>query len=85
VTTTKTITFTWQAGAGGTPDGYNLALDGEVVTTTSTSLSTDLTLGLHSWTVRAYNAGSYSNWASARMLERIKYSIYLPVVQRSYP
>ena len=85
VTTTQAITFAWQSGAGGTPDGYNLNLDGEVLTTTATTLSTDLPVGLHSWTVRAYNAGGYSDWASARTIERISHWVYLPVVLRNYP
>jgi hypothetical protein len=85
VTTTQAITFTWQAGAGETPAGYNLELDGKVVTTTATSWSTDLTLGVHAWTVRAYNAGGTSDWASARTIERIRYRLYLPLVQRKHP
>jgi hypothetical protein len=85
VTTTQAITFAWQSGAGGTPDGYNLNLDGEVLTTTATTLSTDLSVGLHSWTVRAYNAGGYSDWASARTIERISHWVYLPVVLCNYP
>jgi hypothetical protein len=85
VTTTQAITFTWQAGAGGTPAGYNLEIDGEVLTTTATSWSTDLSFGLHAWTVRAYNAGGTSDWASVRTIERIRYRLYLPLVQREHP
>jgi hypothetical protein len=85
VTTTQAITFTWQAGAGGTPAGYNLDIDGQVVTTTATSWSADLSFGLHAWTVRAYNAGGTSDWASARTIERIRYRLHLPLVQREQP
>jgi len=85
VTTTQTIAFSWQEGSGGIPAGYNLKIDGEVLTTTATTLSTELSIGLHSWTVRAYNVSGYSDWASARTVERISYWVYLPVIQRNHP
>jgi hypothetical protein len=85
VTTTQAINLTWQAGVGEPPDGYNLMLDGEVITTTDTTSPTVLSLGLHTWTVRAYNTSGYSDWASARTIERIRYRIYLPLVQRGQP
>lgn len=85
VTTTQTITFSWQAGAGETPDGYNLRLDEQVITTTDTTSSTGLSLGLHTWTVRAYNSAGTSDWANTRTIERIRYRIYLPLVQREHP
>ncbi len=85
VTTTQTINFTWQAGAGEPPDGYNLMLDGEVIPTTDTTVSRDLSFGVHTWTVRAYNDLGSSDWAAARTIERIRYRIYLPLVLRALP
>lgn len=64
VTATQAITFVWQAGAGPPPDGYNLNLDGTVITTTGTTSATVLSLGVHTWTVRAYNATGYSDWVT---------------------
>ena len=64
VTTTQEITFTWQAGVGPSPEGYNLSLDGSVVTTTNTTWATVLSAGIHTWTVRAYTSVEYSDWVS---------------------
>jgi hypothetical protein len=85
VTTTQAITFTWQGGAGEPPDGYNLMLDGEMISTTDTASPTVLSLGVHTWTVRAYNVAGTSDWAAARTVERIRYRIYLPLVEREHP
>jgi len=66
VTTTQALTLRWQpATTGGTPDGYNVQVDGAIVTTTETVSTTWLTVGAHTWTVRAFNAGGYSDWAAA--------------------
>ncbi len=83
VTTTQAITLTWQAGPGDPPIGYNLLLDGELVTTSATFSATILPFGVHTWTVRAYNAEGYSNWANpAWTVEIIQHRIYLPIVLR---
>jgi hypothetical protein len=89
VTTNQTITFTWQAGVGSTPDGYHLELDGAVFSTTNTTSSTVLSLGVHTWTVRAYNGAGYSAWAPAWTVtvqkEEEMFIIYLPLVLRQGP
>jgi dienelactone hydrolase len=64
VTTTRAITFEWQVDAGAAPGGYNVWVDGRVVTTTKTTSPTALSMGVHTWTVRAYDATGYSEWAS---------------------
>jgi hypothetical protein len=81
-------TFTWQAGEGVTPDGYNLDLDGVVITTTGTTTSAVLAVGPHTWTVRAFNAIGYSDWAdpswSIEVLDPY-YHVYLPLTLRQQP
>jgi hypothetical protein len=64
VTTSQAITFAWTAGAGTSPEGYNLKLDETVITTTGTTSPTILSLGVHTWTVRAYDASGYSDWTT---------------------
>ncbi len=84
VTTGHAITFSWQAGPGLAPDGYNMRLDNEVITTTATTSPTLLALGVHTWTVRAYNTDGHSAWASQwniNILESV-YNTYLPLVLR---
>jgi uncharacterized repeat protein (TIGR01451 family) len=71
VTTTNNVTLMWQAGAGGTPSGYNVQLDGATITTTGTTSATLLSVGVYTWTVRAYNAGGYSGWAAPWTVEII--------------
>ncbi len=65
LTTTQTITLAWEAGTGGTPLGYNVQVDSATITTTQTTSSTILSLGTHTWSVRAYNANGYSDWTTA--------------------
>jgi hypothetical protein len=69
ITTTQQITLSWEAGAGGLPDGYNLELDGVVYTTTATMTSTWFDLGVHTWRVRAFNILGYSEYSDAWMFE----------------
>ena len=83
VTTTQAITLAWQAGMGAAPEGYNLELDGLVITTTETTSPTILSLGVHTWTVRAYNAAGASDWAVPWTLEVRVFRVYLPLVLRS--
>jgi hypothetical protein len=88
VTTTQALTFSWAAGTGATPDGYNLGVDGAVITTTAQSWATVLPLGIHTWTVRAYNGDGYSAWVSPAWTVEIvnsRHYIYLPLVVRSQP
>ena len=69
VTTTQTLTFTWEPRSKGGPvDGYNLKVDGTIFTTTDTISPTILAYGEHTWTVRAYNTSGYSPWASPRWM-----------------
>ena len=82
ITTTQAITFAWQASAGAAPTGYNLELDGVVITTTGTTSATILSVGVHTWTVRDYNIAGASEWATPWTVEVRHYHIYLPLVQR---
>jgi hypothetical protein len=69
VTTTQTVSFTWHLGGGGLPDGYDFELDGVAASTTATGTTRLLPIGVHTWTVRAFNAGGVSDWAQARTVE----------------
>jgi hypothetical protein len=82
LTTTRQVTFTWAAGAGAMPEGYTLRLDGTLLTTTHAMTSTLLSTGLHTWTVRAYNANGLSNWADTWNIEIVSFTLYLPLVLR---
>jgi dienelactone hydrolase len=85
ITTTQAITFAWQASAGAAPTGYNVQLDGRVIITTGTTSATILSLGVHTWTVRAYNTTGPSEWATQWTIEVRRYDIYLPLVRRGPP
>jgi len=81
VTTTTTLTFTWQAGPGGTPDGYNLELDGTVITTTAPLYTTTLAVGDHTWSVRAYNAAGYTAYSESwTVTVQEVHWVFLPLV-----
>jgi hypothetical protein len=82
-TTTATITLTWTAGPGGTPDGYNVELDGTVITTTGTVLTATLDSGPHAWRVRAFNLAGYSGYSDPWMVT-VAYRVYLPLVARGF-
>ena len=69
VTTSHAITLSWQAGDGAFPAGYNVWLGGKVITTAETTSPSVLALGVHTWTVRAYNVAGYSDWASPWSVE----------------
>ncbi len=81
ITGTQEITFTWQAGTGGAPDGYNLELDGAVYTTTGTALPLTLDAGAHLWRVRAFNRAGYSNYSNTWSVT-VVYRVYLPLIVR---
>jgi len=77
------VALTWQAGAGLAPDGYELEVDGAVVTTTQqTSWSGLLGIGPHTWRVRAYNLAGYTDYTEAWSLF-VGYQMYLPLVTRN--
>jgi predicted phage tail protein len=57
--------MTWEAGAGGLADGYNLELDGSVYTTTETFKVLTLDAGIHNWRVRAFNVWGASDYTDA--------------------
>jgi hypothetical protein len=82
ITSTHQIAFTWQAGAGGLPDGYNLEMDGTVITTTGTSWPAILDSGIHTWRVRAFNLAGYSDYTAPWSL-LVSYRVYLPIVARN--
>jgi hypothetical protein len=84
VTTTHPITFVWQAGAGSAPTGYNVQVDGSIITTTNPTSATVLSKGVHTWTVRAYNATGYSAWVSPTWTITVQgYRVFLPLVQKN--
>jgi hypothetical protein len=82
ITATHDITFTWEAGSGGAPAGYNLELDGQVLTTTATTSPAMLAAGAHTWRVRAFNVAGYSNYSDAWSLT-IAHRVYLPLLLRN--
>jgi hypothetical protein len=84
VTTTQGITFTWAPGDGDSPEGYNLELDGVVITTPGTTSATMLAVGDHTWRVRAFNVAGHSDYSDAWMVtvQQGSYLIYLPVMVR---
>lgn len=84
VTAERVITFTWVPAATGIPPTvYNLKLDGSTVVTTTTTVSpTILSIGVHIWTVRAYNDFGHSDWAQAWQVEIVPHRIHLPLVLR---
>ncbi len=79
VTAAQPVTLTWQAGAGFSPETYDLELDGVIVTTAGTSWTGPLDPGPHTWRVRAYNLAGYSDYTEAWGLI-VAYRLYLPVV-----
>jgi hypothetical protein len=87
VTTTQSITLSWQpATTGGLSDGYNVRVDGATLTTTATMSATWLAVGAHPWTVRAFNADGYSDWAAVWTVtveSAAPSTIYLPLVLRN--
>jgi len=83
VTTTTALTFTWQAGAGAAPDGYNIELDGTVITTTEPLYAATLTAGAHTWRVRAFAAAGYTDYTAAWTLTVQEfYRVFLPLVTK---
>jgi hypothetical protein len=82
VTTTAALALAWEVGTGGMPDGYNLELDGTVITTTGSIYSATLSLGAHTWRVRAYNAAGYTPYTAAWTVtvQAASYRVFLPVV-----
>jgi hypothetical protein len=84
ITTTYAITLAWQAGIGGTPTGYHVDVDGAIFTVTGTTSPTVLSTGVHTWTVRAFNSGGHSDWATPWTVEVTVYRIALPLVMRNF-
>jgi hypothetical protein len=80
VTTTRHITFAWTAEVGETADGYNLELDGDVITTTASMSATVLSYGVHTWTVQAYNVTGPSGWAEPSTVQVSPHRVHLPLV-----
>ena len=80
-TTTGTLTFTWEAGAGGVPDGYNIELDGHIYTTTAPFYAANLGPGPHTWRVRAYNLAGHSDYSDPWAVT-VAYRVYLPVIPK---
>jgi hypothetical protein len=79
----QTVTFTWQAGPGGKPAGYDLELDGAVITTTEPTYVTTLGPGQHTWRVRAFNSLGYSDYAAPWTVV-VKTFVYLPLMMRNH-
>ncbi len=72
ITKTLTLTFDWEAGAGGVPDFYQLEIDGTTAySPTQSNQVVSLAVGEHSWRVRASKQGYYSAWSTAWSLEII--------------
>jgi hypothetical protein len=77
------VTFVWEdSGGGDAPTGYVFMLDGTVVftfTTPVTSVTIDLEPGLHTWSVAAVNAAGQSEFAVAWEVN-VLYNTFLPLV-----
>jgi hypothetical protein len=66
--------------------GYNVRVDGTLYTTTATALSTPgLSVGSHTWDVRAFDAaGNVSSWSQAAIFATNPFLVYLPLIMRDY-
>jgi hypothetical protein len=72
--------LSWQVGAGSTADGYNVDVDGTIITTTQSFSVVVLPVGSHTWTVRAYNVADYSAWAVPWSITVNPDHVYLPLI-----
>lgn len=82
ISTTNSIALAWQIAAGGTPGGYNVDLNGSIITTTNLISSVVLPHGTYTWTVRAFNVTGYSGWAAPWSFTILQPRLYLPLVLR---
>jgi hypothetical protein len=83
VTFTHDITLVWTESFGAM--GYHVLLDGgDVVTTSNTTLQTQMSTGIHTWTVRAFNSAGASPWAAPWALEVATHELFLPLVVRAF-
>jgi len=76
------IDLQWQIGAGGTPAGYNVDVNGSIITTTSPVSTVVLSPGTYTWTVRAFNVTGYSAWATAWSFKILQPRLFLPLIMR---
>jgi hypothetical protein len=77
--------FVWTGG--GNPAGFIIELDGITRTLNSPQLSATLvmTVGLHSWRVRAFDAASnQSAWSERGVFTTTEYRTYLPTILKDY-
>ena len=72
ITSTQSIVLTWQAGQGAIPTGYRVNVDGTILTVTATTSPVVLPLGIHTWTVQAFNEAGASPWAAPRTVTVIE-------------
>lgn len=75
---TTAVNLHWQAGNDVT--GYNVNVDGNIITTTGVTSITQLALGTHTWTVRAYNDAGYSAWAAPWSFTLVPPRLSLPLI-----
>jgi photosystem II stability/assembly factor-like uncharacterized protein len=80
ITTSHQVILSWQVGAGSTADGYNVDVDGTIITTTQSFSVVVLPVGSHTWTVRAYNVADYSAWAVPWSITVNPDHVYLPLI-----
>jgi hypothetical protein len=75
------VTFQWNPSLNGpTPQGYHLMVDGGLVTTTlDTSYALSLPIGVHTWTVTAFNA-SGASLAGADWTFVVPKKMYFPLI-----
>jgi hypothetical protein len=86
ITSARRITLEWQAETNDQFIGYNVSVGEVIVTTTRIISPIELSLGIHTWTVRAFNTAGYSAWANVWSLEIISMHdqrVYLPLVIKS--
>jgi hypothetical protein len=82
VTAANALDLMWQIGAGGTPAGYNVDVNGSIITTTNPVSAAVLSPGTYTWTVRAFNGTGYSAWAAPWSFKALQPRIFLPLVTR---
>jgi len=66
--------------------GYNVRVDGALYTTTATAMPVPgLSVGSHTWDVRAFDAaGNASGWSQAATFATNPFLVYLPLIMRDY-
>ena len=68
----RSVTFSWRAGQGAVPAGYNLVVDSIPYSTAATNMELSLNVGTHTWQVQAISPGRSSEFSVPRSLNIVK-------------